>query len=226
MRIFLALLAFLCLGSACGKKQKGSYVLGAANAPVTPIHCVKDNNHNVKEGGKAFVKRVSDGDTVFACFLDGSGKGAAIRIPGIDCPESSANPKCLREQAKGVRNCKQEIKLGLKAKAEAREHLLNQVVLLEASHKKGFARDRYGRLLAYLRTTDGEDFGKRMLTAGLCRDYSAKYDHLRSGEYSRIKSALGAKALSRIYHWGLPTHCFLGLAHCRYTPAKTTQKSL
>jgi len=191
MRIFtLTLLALLCLGPACGRVRNTWDSSELHSAVSSNINCRKDNNYPIREGTKAVVKRVSDGDTIFACFLDGSGKGASIRIPGIDCPETSANAKCLREQASGMRSCKQEIKLGGKAKAKATELLLHRVIVLEAADKAGFANDRYGRLLAYLRTDDGKDFGKRMLSDGLCRDYSKKYPHLRAREYSQIKSAL------------------------------------
>src|SRR4051794_37603279 len=97
--------------------------------------------------GPATVARVIDGDTVDVQFDDGSRE--RVRLIGIDTPEVVAPRKPV--------HC-----FGREASAYAHTLLDGQAVTVEADRSQG-TRDRYGRLLGYLRLPDGRDFGEVMI---------------------------------------------------------------
>ncbi|MDA8106971.1 MAG: thermonuclease family protein [Nitrospiraceae bacterium] len=101
-----------------------------------------------KEGSSAAIAadvvRVIDGDSIVVSM---SGQAEEIRLIGIDAPEMGQRP------------------WGRKA----REHL--KEILLRSSYRVSVAydvekRDKYGRLLAYIRTADGGLANAEMLKGG------------------------------------------------------------
>lgn len=60
-------------------------------------------------------------------------------------------------------------------------HPGDSVTLEPGDH--GFKTDRYRRTLAYIRMSDGKDFGLSMIMSGLCQDYGWKYPHPRMELY-------------------------------------------
>lgn len=125
----------------------------------------------------AQVLRVVDGDT--AWFTTPAGQ-VDVRVLGIDCPESRRNQKCERE---GSASCEAQIPRGRVATLRARELLkVGSSVKLEPGDH-GFKLDRYGRTLAYIRLSDGRDYGLQVLKEGLCADFSWKYPHPRQSAY-------------------------------------------
>lgn len=84
------------------------------------------------------VMRVVDGDTFM--IADGTAKGQAVRLTGIDAPES--------------RNSRNKVKhaLGAEATAYLQKLIAGKKVRLEYDVDK---TDRYGRTLAYVYLEDG-----------------------------------------------------------------------
>ena len=138
----------------------------------------------MRESQRAHVTKVADGDTFTACLMPGMTGSVKVRVLGIDCPEISENQKCKKEEKQGKGACKAQIPFGKKAGEFAKRILLNQNIYLESTHGDGlFEKDVFGRVLAYVRTTSGEDFGKKMVQEGFCQNYQWKYPHPRGIEY-------------------------------------------
>ncbi len=108
------------------------------------------------------VKRVADGDTV---QLEIDGQRQWVRLIGIDAPETGAEGNCFAEEATEL----------------ARQLLSGAAVRLVADASQG-ERDRYGRLLAYLETEEG-DFGLMMLQRGAAREYTYDQPYQRRDQY-------------------------------------------
>ncbi len=73
-----------------------------------------------------------------------------------------------------------------KAASKAAAKLLKKKrITLECG--KRCKKDRYGRLLRYVRMEDGRDFGLEMIRMGLCEDFGFKYPHVRGREYLRVQ---------------------------------------
>lgn len=108
------------------------------------------------------VTKVSDGDTITV-----EGYDNAIRILGIDTPETRRG-KRLQRQAKrmGITEDK-ALHLGLVAKAKAKKVLLNKCVELIMDHKD---KGRFGRYLRYVRI-DELDYQAFMLEESLAMSY-------------------------------------------------------
>lgn len=137
------------------------------------------------EGERVRVVEVLDGDTL---VVRADGNDLRIRILGIDCPESSVNPKCRRQGRQGGPGCEEQIPEGKDATARARELVEDEVVRLESEEGNGhFGRGGYDRILAYVRTENGRDFGRVLISEGLCYDYGDKYPHPRHESYERAE---------------------------------------
>lgn len=122
------------------------------------------------------ITRVADGDTFTVRDARGEEK---VRVLGIDCPESARNAKCERDGRQGRHDCDWQVPRGVEAKRIARALLDGQAVTLEGP----FSRDPFGRLLAYVRMADGQDYGLKMVREGRCEDFGWKYPHPRSAQY-------------------------------------------
>jgi endonuclease YncB( thermonuclease family) len=141
---------------------------------------------SVLESQTVVVTKVADGDTFTACLLPDMSASVRVRVLGIDCPEAKVNQKCKREGQQGRPGCEAQIPLGKKASALAHRLLLRKTVTLESRRGDGeFERDIYGRLLAYVRTQNVDDYGKYMIKEGGCENYQWKYPHPRGAEYGR-----------------------------------------
>jgi endonuclease YncB( thermonuclease family) len=140
----------------------------------------------MREAQLSYVTKVADGDTFTACLLPGMDGSVRVRVLGIDCPEAHENAKCKREGERGGKGCAEQIPLGKKASAYAHRLLLKKKVFLESPRGDGrFELDMYGRVLAYVRTERGEDFGKRMIKDAGCENYQWKYPHPRGVDYGQ-----------------------------------------
>lgn len=130
------------------------------------------------------VLRVIDGDTF---VVSADPRPLTIRVLGIDCPESHRNAKCERDGAHGGATCADQVPRGQAAAARARELLGGRDVILEPrAPGEPIAHDRYGRTLAYVRLSDGTDFGHELVAEGLCEDFGWKYPHPRGAEYRAV----------------------------------------
>jgi micrococcal nuclease len=99
----------------------------------------------------ATVEHVSDGDTVRLRFP--SGRRERTRLIGLDAPEAHANEKLERDVARTGRDRATILAFGRQASAFARR-LLPEGATVAVEHDLQ-ARDRRGRLLAYLWTPEG-----------------------------------------------------------------------
>jgi micrococcal nuclease len=103
------------------------------------------------------VAKVVDGDTI---DVDYFGKIERVRMIGINTPES-VDPRRPDE-------C-----LGKAASAEAAKLLTGRYVSLE-SDKTQDDRDKYGRLLRYVKIKDGAFYNLEIIKKGLAREYTYK----------------------------------------------------
>lgn len=101
------------------------------------------------------VVHVVDGDTV---DVDINGETERIRLIGLNTPET-VDPRRPVE-------C-----FGKEASAKAKDILVGQKVKIETDPSQG-ARDKYGRLLAYLLLPDGTLFNKMMIEEGYGYEYT------------------------------------------------------
>lgn len=147
-------------------------------------HCRPNKHAKVYEGQKLYVTNVADGDTISGCLLPEGKHEVKIRIVGIDCPETSRNKKCIRDDKRKKMSCDEQIPLGKKARRVARDMLYKQVVSLESPEGRSrFSRDTYGRLLSYIRTANDLDFGKYTIEQALCEEYGYRFWHPRRNAY-------------------------------------------
>ena len=145
--------------------------------PLTPV---KDE----AAGQRAYVEKISDGDTIKVRLLPEGSEKLTIRILGIDCPESHKNAKCKRDGKAGRKGCDWQVPRGLKASKRAAELLKQQAVILEYDGK--CEAGRYGRALRYVRLESGQDFGLLMVREGLCEDFGWKYPHPRGTALTHV----------------------------------------
>lgn len=103
------------------------------------------------------VVKVIDGDTI-SVKIDG--KIEAVRLIGIDSPESVDPRKPVQ--------C-----FGKEASDKAREILIGKKVSLEYDPTQG-EKDKYKRLLRYVFLEDGQNFNKLMIESGYAHEYTYK----------------------------------------------------
>jgi micrococcal nuclease len=125
------------------------------------------------------ITRVVDGDTVEA--TDRHGARVKVRILGIDSPET-------RHPGRPV-EC-----WGPEATAHAEAHLLDQAATLVADPIQD-ARDRYGRVLAYVVLADGRDYSVLAARDGAARAYT--YDRPVVGHAAIAAAEADARAAGR-----------------------------
>jgi micrococcal nuclease len=112
----------------------------------------------------ATVERVSDGDTVRLRFPDG--RRERTRLIGLDAPEAHANQKLERDIVRSGRDRETILTLGRRASAFVRGLLPEGTAVGVEQDRQ--ARDRRGRLLAYL-WRDGDLINLVILREGHAR---------------------------------------------------------
>ena len=118
--------------------------------PVQPVQ--------TQISGDLTVSRVIDGDTVVLS------DGEKLRLIGVDTPESSGNPKLIRDVKKSGQSKEFLKKLGKIAKSKTEAIVQGKKVRIETDVQ---SRDRYGRLLGYLYLQDDGTFvNAQMLKEG------------------------------------------------------------
>jgi micrococcal nuclease len=111
---------------------------------------------------------VIDGDTLVVMFTDGGQE--TVRILGVDTPELSAS-RNDPGSFEGVSDTLLLASWGEAASSALRLEVEGRDVLVTTDRAAG-ERDRYGRLLAYLTTSDETDIGELLLSRGLARVYT------------------------------------------------------
>ena len=114
-----------------------------------------------------FVKRVVDGDTL---LLE---NGDRVRLIGVDTPESSANPKALRDSRTSGQDIRTITQMGQEAKNFMKNLLEGQRIHLEFDVQQ---RDKYGRLLAYV---------YKLVCEGEC-----KHENISGQEYVKLNDGV------------------------------------
>lgn len=126
------------------------------------------------------VAKSIDGDTLDLAIADGNEPATRVRLIGIDTPETK-HPRI------GV------MYFGPEASAFTKSLCDNQTVtvLLDSAADQ---RDKYGRLLAYIRLPDGTVLNERILAEGYGYAY-LMFDHSRFDAYLGLQNqAMAAKA--------------------------------
>jgi micrococcal nuclease len=164
--IFIVTLALLCSGCT-GSQPPGD---------EKPQELVPGVHYH------ALVTNVVDGDTFDVLFPDRDTE--RIRILGVDTPETTPGANIEGEYGT-VNDTALLAEWGARAGSYARSCLIGNEVGLEIDRGAG-ARDRYGRILAYVATPDGNDFGALLLQEGLARVYTAE-SFSRKDDYLRLE---------------------------------------
>jgi micrococcal nuclease len=123
---------------------------------------------------KAKVTRVIDGDTLIARI---GRRNNRVRLIGIDTPEVGA---CYASQATAM----------------ARVLALNRRVTLQGDRTQS-QRDRFGRLLAYVRLPSKRDLGRELIRAGRGRVFvfNRPFTRLRSYRAAEVAAIAGRRGL-------------------------------
>lgn len=114
------------------------------------------------------VLYVNDGDTI---TVGQAGGKELVRLLGVEAPETGHSRKLARAAAKAGRSQGQEARLG----GQARDFLAGLLprgtrVRLQGDPEAG-ARDKHGRLLAYVYLEDGRMLNALLLEQGQARAY-------------------------------------------------------
>ncbi|MFB6345800.1 MAG: thermonuclease family protein [bacterium] len=135
----------------------------------------------------ARVIEIHDGDSFRVLFTQNN-QYATVRVKGIDCPEASSGiEKCGRGGVVDL-PCEKQIPIARRASAFAEEQLLNKTVKLESYNN--FNRGNDGRILAYVRSPNGKDYGLQTIKKGYCNDSGRIYDHPRDETYENYRRPL------------------------------------
>ncbi len=108
---------------------------------------------------RAYVVKVSDGDTIWVSTEDG--RRFKVRIWGIDTPEKFDSGKLRKDAVRCNANIMTIKELGRIASKKAKELLAHSWITLEP---KG--RGYYGRVLGIVYLSDGSDYGLKMIKEG------------------------------------------------------------
>lgn len=134
------------------------------------------------------VSDVVDGDTIKLTRTHGGGT-VTVRVLGIDTPET-------RDPRRGV-GC-----YGPEASAWATRTLLGRSVAI-ATDSTQDVRDRYGRLLAYVRLPNGADYSTLAVRTGHAKHYVYNTPVSRA---SQLQAAEHSARANRRGLWGPPCH--------------------
>ncbi len=115
-------------------------------------------------GVQAPLIEVEDGDTLLVML---NGAPTRIQLAGIDAPEDRPNPKFNLDRKRTRLPAETLLELGRKATLHLRELAPpGSTLILEGDlHEK----DKYGRIAATVRTTDGRALNERMVADGFAR---------------------------------------------------------
>jgi len=118
---------------------------------------------------EAKVKRVVDGDTIVVSV---NGNNERVRYIGVDTPESVKPNTPVECYAKVASRLNEEMVGG-------------KTVILTPGPEQ---RDRYGRLLAYVRTKDGLDVNRELISRGAARTLEIAPNTQRANEFSVLEA--------------------------------------
>lgn len=166
-RRIVVLLACALAGAGAGGTALPAPVLAGGAGPAagpdgaSAGHCASPPPPPGRQ--PALVVRVVDGDTLHVALPGGTDR---LRLIGVDTPEIHAGPKLARDAQRSDRSAATIRALGVQARAFTVRHLQDRAVGLEFDVQR---RDRYGRLLAYVWTPEGELFNLIILREGFAQ---------------------------------------------------------
>ena len=115
---------------------------------------------------------VVDGDTLVVSY---NSKVEKIRLIGIDTPEIHWNDKLTRDVKRTHRSYDELIQIGIDAKRYLASLIQKgQMLVLEFDDQK---RDKYDRILAYVRTVDGVFINQEMIQSGYAKPLYISPNH-------------------------------------------------
>ena len=177
----LVLLALRLAAPAVRRRARVWCVIAAAAGPGG---CAGLEEPPTDAPRAARVVRVVDGDTVVAST---GGRRVTVRLLGIDTPETHGGAV----ECGGAAATRQLSRL---APAGARVRLITD-------RRSGDARDRYGRLLAYVDGPQG-DIGERQVRAGLAYVY-----RFHGRRFSRVDRYRRAETTARAHRRATWSRC-------------------
>ena len=143
------------------------------NFPAPGAAVIKGDDFEKYHDKTFTVVKVVDGDTIDINIPDGKYKTTRIRLIGVDTPETKkANSPVMY--------------FGPEAAEFTRSHALGKhvVVLLDTNSRP---RDRYGRLLAYIKLADGTILNEAIISEGYGYAYTV-YKHSFSNKYIQLQN--------------------------------------
>lgn len=148
------------------------------------------------------VTQVVDGDTL---KINLNGKAETLRLIGMDTPETVDPRKPVQ--------C-----FGKEASNKAKELLAGKKISIESDSTQG-DRDKYGRLLVYVRRDDGLFYNKHMIEQGYAHEYTYNLPYKYQTEFKAAQKA-AQEALRGLWS---PSACNGDTTQSVSNPAPTTQ---
>lgn len=148
------------------------------------------------------VIQVVDGDTL---KINLNGRAETLRLIGMDTPETVDPRKPVQ--------C-----FGKEASNKAKELLGGKKVSIESDPTQG-DRDKYGRLLVYIRRDDGLFYNKYMIEQGYAHEYTYNLPYKHQAEFKTAQKA-AQEALRGLWS---PSSCNGDTTQSASNPAPTTQ---
>lgn len=128
---------------------------------------------SIRESAELYdVVKVVDGDTVDVSI---DGRVERMRLIGINTPETVDPRRPVQ--------C-----FGIEASNKAKGLLEGQRVELESDSTQG-ERDKYGRLLRYIRLRDGRNFNELMISEGYAYEYTYNSPYKYQQEFKRAETS-------------------------------------
>lgn len=150
--------------------QKNSTLPLVKKQPPAEI-AEKQTPQKTETGTYYSIVRVVDGDTI---VIDMEGADVRVRLIGLDTSET-VDPRKPVE-------C-----FGIEASNKAKSILAGQKVKIETDTTQG-ARDKYGRLLAYVFLSDGTLFNKMMIEEGYGHEYTYRLPYKYQKEFKAAET--------------------------------------
>ena len=166
------------------KSEVGNTPIQTKTETANNLSGTKDNIEEVKEEVKNEeikyfkVIKVVDGDTI---AVDIDGVSETIRLIGINTPET-VDPRKPVE-------C-----FGVEASNKAKELLSGKLVALEKDISQD-ERDKYGRLLRYVRIKDGLFYNLEIIKQGYAYEYTYNTPYKYQGEFNEAENNARTKKL-------------------------------
>ncbi len=150
-------------------QQKNRSTLSATSTAVTPAPSIALKPVTLP-AGYFRVTKVVDGDTI---AIDMNGRTETLRLIGINTPET-VDPRRPVE-------C-----FGKEASAKAKAVLTGVRVRVEGDSSQD-ARDKYGRMLAYVFLDDGTNFNELMIREGYAYEYTYHFPYKYQREFKEAQ---------------------------------------